>query len=169
MKTSWKGIGEGAIGGAIVGVALLTVGIIGNAAIEGATPGEWLNFAAVIVGVVLTIGGARLIEWWAIRRRHQRAASQVIAELDDWLQTIREEKLGKAAKQHALIVLLCSEFSGAEHKARRAAHDFAHDVPPMFVAIQSAVRETAREEILRKLSAEGAMLADVLSNRGGYG
>jgi hypothetical protein len=59
-RMGWlKDIGLGAAGGAASGSALIAGFLIMRAHYRGATDGEWLNFAGVIVGVGLTVAVAK--------------------------------------------------------------------------------------------------------------
>jgi hypothetical protein len=62
MGENVKSLALGAAGGLLAALMILAGFIIARANIDGAGPGDWLNFAGVIVGVVLTVGAAKAID-----------------------------------------------------------------------------------------------------------
>ncbi|KFD27054.1 hypothetical protein [Sphingobium yanoikuyae] len=76
MQFDWKNrVTEALVGGA-AGLVVVATYIIARAVFNGADDGDWLNFAGVVVGVMLTagvtIGLQRYADWQRIRPYRQR-------------------------------------------------------------------------------------------------
>lgn len=72
---NWKGRATEALVGGIAGLAVVAIYIVARSTVSNIEAKDWLAFAGVIIGVILTIGATKLVDWVlndAAERRRQR-------------------------------------------------------------------------------------------------
>lgn len=135
MMSFIRGLGTGAIGGAIGAVAVLSFFVVSWAGSQGVDAGAWLNFAAVFFGVAATMIGTLAIDGLKRREEERRALQATLSALSVMKTTIEQlpavpmnSHIADLRQQHAYIGSLAS--SVRPHTvAKYALHYFDFHVP----------------------------------------
>lgn len=80
---------EGVIGGLCSGLFLLAVYAVANVVIVGTEPANWLDFAGVVFGIILTVTGTLFIQHRADRRRDKQAADIMLELANQWDEIVK--------------------------------------------------------------------------------